>query len=379
MPQRDGHYALVMPTRARRLLTTIAREMAEQLALFAPAEPPPAAKRSAVAPAVQDPATVALGRALPAPVHLGTSSWSFPGWAGIVYARGESETLLARAGLAAYSQHPVLRAAGIDRTFYGPVSAELLAAYAAQVPEDFRFLLKAPAAVTDAVLRNERGAPSAANPRHLDAGFAVETFVLPALTGLGTKLGPLVFQFPPQGRQAVREPARFAAQLGRFLAQLREALARQDLRQPLLAVELRDPELLTAELAAALAASDARYCFGVHARMPSIAAQAAAIDLAPGPLVARWNLHAGYAYEEARARYAPFDRLVEEDPDTRAALARLVVAALDAGQPVFVTANNKAEGCAPLSMVRLAEAILAGLAAGEGGGPDRQGRRAASR
>jgi uncharacterized protein YecE (DUF72 family) len=353
--------------------------MTEQLALFAPAEPFPAQRRCAVAPAVPDAATVALGRALPGRVYLGTSSWSFPGWAGIVYARSESETVLARAGLAAYSQHPVLRLAGIDRTFYGPVSADVLAAYAAQVPEDFRFLLKAPAAVTDAVLRNERGAGSAANPRHLDAGFAAETFVLPALAGLGTKLGPLVFQFPPQGRQAVREPARFAERLGRFLVELREALARRGLRQPLLAVELRDPELLTAELGAALAASGARYCFGVHARMPSIAAQAAAIDTAPGPLVARWNLHAGYGYEDAKARYAPFDRLVEEDPDTRAALARLVVAALDAGQPVFVTANNKAEGCAPLSMVRLAEAIVAGLAAGKGGGPDRRGTPEAAR
>jgi uncharacterized protein YecE (DUF72 family) len=336
--------------------------MPEQLALFAPCEPAPAQKkRSVVAAVAPDAATAALGHALPLAAHLGTSSWSFPGWAGIVYARPESETLLAREGLAAYARHPLLRAAGIDRTFYGPVTADALAAYGAQVPDGFRFVLKAPAAVTEAVLRNERGAGAAPNPRQFDAGLAVESFVVPALQGLGAKLGPLVFQFPPQGRQAAREPARFAERLEQCLGAVRRAVAMRDLPQPLLAVELRDPELLTPELAAALTSHEARYCFGVHARMPSISAQAAAMQTPPGPFVARWNLHAGYAYEEAKARYAPFDRLVEEDPDTRAALAELVAAALAAGQPAFVTANNKAEGCAPLTIIRLAEAIVARL------------------
>jgi uncharacterized protein YecE (DUF72 family) len=353
--------------------------MAEQLALFAAPEPATPRGRDPVAPAVHDGATVTLGHALPASVHLGTSSWSFPGWAGIVYARPESETLLAREGLAAYARHPVLRAAGIDRTFYGPVTADALAAYGAQVPDGFRFVLKAPAAVTDAVLRNERGAGAASNPRHLDAGLAAESFVVPALHGLGAKLGALVFQFPPQGRQAVREPGRFAARLEHFLGELRRAVAMRHLPQPLLAVELRDPELLTPELAAALAAHEARYCFGVHARMPSLPVQAATMQTAPGPFVARWNLHAGYAYEEAKARYAPFDRLVEEDADTRAALAQLVADAFAAGQPAFVTANNKAEGCAPLTIVRLAEAIVARLGADAARSPRPAGGGAAPR
>jgi uncharacterized protein YecE (DUF72 family) len=335
--------------------------MAEQLALFAPVAPAPLAKRDAVRAASVDDAIAALGRALPSRLHLGTSSWAFPGWAGIVYARSESETLLAREGLRAYSEHPVLRGVGIDRTFYGPLTSDAFAAYAAQVPEGFRFVLKAPAAVTDGVLRGERGVPAGANPRYLDAAFAVETFVAPAIAGLGEKLGPLVFQFPPQGRESTRAPERFAERLAVFLDAMRAELQRRKLGVPILAVELRDPELVGRALARALAQSAARYCFGVHARMPSIAAQAAALDLPAGPLVARWNLHAGYAYEEAKARYAPFDRLVEEDPDTRAVLARLVSETLAAGHPAFVTANNKAEGSAPLTLVKLAEAIVARL------------------
>jgi uncharacterized protein YecE (DUF72 family) len=79
----------------------------------------------------------------------------------------------------------------------------------------------------------------------------------------------------------------------------------------------------------------------------------------PWPIVARWNLHAGRAYAEARADYFPFDRLVEEDEPTRAAIAELAARAAAAGRDVFVTINNKAEGSAPLSVLRLAEAIVA--------------------
>jgi hypothetical protein len=74
--------------------------------------------------------------------------------------------------------------------------------------------------------------------------------------------------------------------------------------------------------------------------------------------VVRWNLRAGFTYEQAKARYYPFDRLVDEDPATRAALTGLSLRALDEGQTAFVVFyNNKAEGSAPLTVAKLAEAI----------------------
>ncbi|MCX7892502.1 MAG: DUF72 domain-containing protein [Burkholderiales bacterium] len=337
------------------------RAMVEQFALFeAPAAPgrPGADPAPAAVPAD----VVALGRALPALVHLGTSSWAFPGWAGIVYARPVPESVLSRRGLAAYARHPVLRAAGIDRTFYAPLDAEAFAGYAEQVPAGFRFVVKAPAAVTDAVIRGERGRASGANPRFLDAGLALETFVRPVLEGLGPKAGPLVFQFSPLGRAWTADPSSFAARLGRFLGEIRDGLRGRD---ALLAVEVRDAELVGAPLARALEDAGASYCFGVHPRMPDVTAQAAALGApARGPLVARWNLHSGFAYAEAKAQYAPFDRLVDEDPDTRAALARLAARAIARGAPAFVIANNKAEGSAPLTLIALARAVAS--AAGEG-------------
>ena len=77
-----------------------------------------------------------------------------------------------------------------------------------------------------------------------------------------------------------------------------------------------------------------------------------------GPLVVRWSLHAGLRYEEARQRYAPFDRLMDVDVFTRGTLAHLIHVAQRSGQPAYVIVNNKAEGSAPLTCIELAQAVV---------------------
>jgi hypothetical protein len=99
--------------------------------------------KGAVAPATVDDELRTVGARLPRNVYLGTSSWSFPGWAGLVYGDAYSEQQLARRGLPAYAAHPLFRSVGLDRTFYNPVSVDVMADYAASVPAHFRFLVKA--------------------------------------------------------------------------------------------------------------------------------------------------------------------------------------------------------------------------------------------
>ena len=100
-----------------------------------------------------------------------------------------------------------------------------------------------------------------------------------------------------------------------------------------------------------LAGAGVRYCVGLHDRMPEVERQEVALRAldgdTPGPLVVRWNLHRGFLYQAAKQRYEPFDRLVDEDRETRLLLARMAADAFKAGQKVWITANNKAEGSAP--------------------------------
>jgi uncharacterized protein YecE (DUF72 family) len=299
---------------------------------------------------------------LPTEIRLGTSSWFFPGWRGLVYEGVHPQTALSKKGLGAYAQIPLLRTVSLDRTFYAPITTVDYARYAAQVPDHFSFVVKAPALVCDAVMRDESGRGKVPNPHFLDPGIASREFVVPCLEGLGPKAGPLVFQVSPLPRGLVEESTTVIERLAAFFAALPKELGRQ---RPIYALELRNPELLTPRLMRMLGEQGVRYCVGLHDRMPEIERQELALKAldgdAPGDLVVRWNLHRGFLYQAAKQRYEPFDRLVDEDPETRRILARMAARAFKAGRKVWITANNKAEGSAPLSLLKLAREVHAGL------------------
>lgn len=299
-------------------------------------------------------------------IRFGTSSWYFPGWEGLVFRDRHPESVLSKHGLAAYAQHPLLRTVSLDRSFYRPLSTVDYAALAAQVPDDFRFVVKAGASVTDATLRHPgSGAPAQPNPLFLDPAVTLETVLRPAVDGLGRKLGVLLFQLSPLPAawlSSSSPPDRLLQALDRLFT----ALPRPD--HGLLAVELRDAEPLGPELAALLKLHGVRYCLGLHDRMPPLEAQLPMLRATwPGPLVCRWNLQRGLHYRQAKARFEPFDALVAPDPATRQALAQLIAVTVAAGQPVFTTINNKAEGSAPLSVFALAEAVSARMSASPSG------------
>ena len=326
------------------------RKQDDQLTLFA-LQPEPEPDRKGVRPAEPAEEVEALGRELPAGIHLGGSTWSFPGWAGLVYDRPYSSSKLAREGLAAYARHPLFRGVGVDRTHYTPVEAEELAEYRMAVPEHFRFLVKAHEACTLARYPDharyglQRGQT---NPLFLDPAYAADQVVAPFVDGMGEDAGALLFQFAPQ---SLGTAGQFAQRLQAFLAALP--------RGPVYAVEVRNRELVTAEYGEALASVGACHCHNVHPRMPDIRAQAhlAATDRAPMTIL-RWLLGPGMTYEEAGSRYAPFNRMAAPDLPNRQAVADLAREALATGRPVLCTINNNAEGCAPLSVVELAREIV---------------------
>jgi uncharacterized protein YecE (DUF72 family) len=337
--------------------------MDHQLGLFSeealPAPPP------GVAPAEVPTRLRDIAARLPRSLRLGTSSWSFPGWEGIVYDRRASQSTLAREGLDAYAAHPLLRTVGIDRTYYRPIAAAEFRGYADSVPADFRFLVKADRLLTSPIDPGAYGVRTS-NALFLDAAYARDEVVGPLVEGLGDKAGPLVFQFSPIPPNLVGGRARFLDRLARFL----EALP----RGPLYAVELRTPAFLTRQYADLLDATGAAHCYTIHPAMTTLERQLELLQpFYQRALVLRWTLHGGLAYEVAKDRYAPFDRLVDEDPRSRERIAVAVLDALLGERDVFVIANNKAEGSAPLTIFRLAERVA------EWGDVDVGPRRVASR
>ena len=311
------------------------------------------AQRGRVAPATADPDDVRVASELPASLHLGTSSWSFPGWRDLVYRDAHSPSVLSQDGLVAYARHPLLRAVGLDRTHYAPMHESDLARHAAQVPDDFRFLVKAHEWCTLSRFPDHPryGARRGAENEHfLDPEYARREVIEPTVEGLGDRLGVLLFQVAPQALRATGGPERFLDRLFRFLDRLPHG--------PRYAVELRNRELLTPAYAELLRASSVVHCHNAMGRMPRVVEQWQSVGHENrGPLLVRWMLHPTMDYDDAVQRYEPFDRLVDEDGDTRSQIARLVAAAAEAGHPAYVIVNNKAEGSSPLSVFRLAREI----------------------
>lgn len=298
-----------------------------------------------IAPAAYSTEMIELGRTLPKSVHLGTSSWGFPGWQGTVWRDSQTPSRLSRDGLTAYGEFPIFRTVGIDKTFYRPAPATEFARMAAQVPRGFRFLTKAHEAITR---RDFDKGPS----RWLDAKYATDEVIEPCMQGLRDKAGPIVFQFSPMGLRRDKDADAFIDDLDSFLAKLPSG--------PLYAVEVRDRRVLRGAFVHALRSHCVAHCFNVHPAMPSIADQARLVDPTVGPaLIVRWMLHSGLTYDNAVDRYSPFDKLVDADEPSRSQVVELLRAALGCHQDSWVIVNNKAEGSAPLSLIAIARQLAA--------------------
>ena len=110
-------------------------------------------------------------------LRAGTSGFSYEPWRGSFY----PEELPTKRWLAYYAER--LPAVEINNTFYRMPKASLLAGWAEQVPEDFRFAIKAPRRIT-----------------HIKRLASVEeetSYLLDVLGALGSRLGVVLFQLPP--------------------------------------------------------------------------------------------------------------------------------------------------------------------------------------
>ena len=316
-----------------------------------------------------------VGMRLPVHILLGTSSWAYAGWRGLVYGPRAPVSALARDGLAAYAAWPVVRTVGLDRSFYATPSVDEYRALRDLVPPGFRFTVKAeqrcvrpdlgPDGTTFGSTIAHRGS-GIANPHFLDAAFAFGQVLRPAIEGLGDRLGPVVFQFPPldlSSRGHFGGAPGFLDALHAFLTSLRASIPPS--AGVMLAVEVRNREFFSPGVAVryadCLSAGDAAHSHLAHPTVPAISVQREALEgrlPARGAIIIRWMLRGNLSYEGAAAAFEPYDALRAPDPATRAEVASLLATA-SADRPAFVVCNNKAEGCAALSVRALAEEVVA--------------------
>lgn len=294
----------------------------------------------------------AIAARLPALLKCGTSSWSFPGWAGIVYGHTATPSHLARHGLREYASHPLLTTVGIDRSYYAPISREDLREYAGQLPAGFPCCAKAPATVTSAIVPGGRREAPEPNPDFLSPErFAIE-MLEPFADAFADHCGPFIVECAPTPRGFPVDAQAFAERLDRFLEPLPPEWQ--------FAVELRDPRLVTPAYARVLERHSAGHVYNAWSAMPTPGAQVRLVDPDRLPfVVVRLLLTPGTWYEDQRERFRPFDRIVDPDEAIRDEVTSILTRAVARAQPAWLLVNNRAEGSAPLTIRALAERLAA--------------------
>lgn len=303
-------------------------------------------------PSPDDVARLAAG--VPELIHFGTSTWTYPGWTGLVYQREYPATGASAAMLGEYARWPLFRTVGIDSFFYRPPSAKTLAEYAAVLPPGFPCLSKVWERITAHTFANPRDKArwGERNPDWLNAELFRRDVLEPMQEHFADHLGPLIFEFQAIAKKTGMKPADFAQALDRFFGALPVG--------PRYAVEIRNEDFLSEEYFAVLRTHGVAHVFASWTRMPSIGEQLVLHDAITAPfIVSRALLRPGRSYAQAVDAFAPYDRIQDENPSLRGDLVALARAALEMRVPAYLIVNNRAEGCAPLTIAAVAERLTA--------------------
>jgi len=295
---------------------------------------------------------------LPPRVRFGTSSWTYPGWRGLVYKRNyKGEKDFKARCLEEYGEFPWFRAVGIDSSFYGPPRSSTLDRYAQQLPERIQWVSKVWERITVPRFARHRrygGDAGKDNPDFLDAALFREAFLAPYdRPGIRERTGPFVFQFQKQSGSSAAN-TRFLEQLAAFLGALPGGFR--------YATELRTPQLLCDDYFSLLNQYGATHCFNHWTDMPPLREQmraaAAAGGLQSDFYVSRLLTPLGLPYAEAVARFQPYDRLQAEQSDMRRDVVRLARRAIERDAEAFILVNNRLEGNSPSTIDALGRLII---------------------
>ena len=281
-------------------------------------------------------------------LHLGTCSWKFESWRGLVYSDAPHPDYLAE-----YSQK--YDCVEIDQWFwslFGPGKVVLpqpktVAEYAAAVPEGFKFAVKMPNSLTLTHFRpKSKTDPLVPNPHFLSMDL-LHNF-LDQLAPLKPHLGPMMFQFEYLNRDKMPSQSAFQDKLGTFVEQLPQDYC--------WCVESRNPNYLNGRYFNFLQAHGLAHVFEQGYYMP--------------PVIEIFNRHADLLTETAVIRlHGPNREKIEEstgkewsriaeprDADLDA-LAEVVKGLRKRKRNVWIFANNHFEGSAPMTIERLKQRI----------------------
>jgi uncharacterized protein YecE (DUF72 family) len=271
-------------------------------------------------------------------LRIGTCSWKYPSWKGLVYSRATGIDYLAE-----YATR--YNTVEVDQWFWALPEPANAAQYAAVTPADFRFTVKLPNMLTLTHLYPTKAEPALRpNPQFLSVPLFQD--VLARLQPLHQKIGMLMLQFEYLNKEKMSSQAEFLVQLGAFVAAVPRTVP--------LAIELRNAYWINHRYFEFLADKGLAHVFLQGYYMPpifetwkrygSLVCDSVVVRL-HGPDREGIERETGKDWNQIVApKDEELERLVEMTRDMR-----------DRSLTVYLNINNHYEGSAPRTILRLRE------------------------
>ncbi|MBI2928658.1 MAG: DUF72 domain-containing protein [Verrucomicrobia bacterium] len=280
-------------------------------------------------------------------VFIGTSSWKYPGWCGMLYEEGRyawrgkfAASRFNNHCLAEYAE--VFKTVCVDAAYYKFPDHRYLEGLVSQAPADFLFAFKVTDEITIKKFSNlprfgrRAGQP---NENFLNADLFAAAF-LGSCAAFRPNIGLLMFEFSKFYPSDFARGQDFVAALDEFLGKLPQGWP--------YGVEIRNRHWLREEYFHTLTRHGVAHVFNSWQDMPPVGEQLAlpGSRTQPDLCAVRFLLRPGRKYEEAVNLFSPYNKIKEVNDEGRAAGAKLIAetAARGGKGRAFLYVNNRFEG-----------------------------------
>jgi len=283
-------------------------------------------------------------------LYVGTSSWKYPGWCGLVYDdsryqfRGKfAEKRFNETCLAEYAE--TFSTVCFDGGYYQFPTRDFLAGMLNQVPDGFKMGFKVTDDITIRTFPNLPRFGSRAgtvNPNFLNPEMFTRLFLEPC-EPFRSKIGPLMFGFSQFHKKDIGHGRDFVAALDTFLGALPRGWQ--------YGVEIRNKGWLAPEYFDMLRSHNVAHVYNNWTRMPGVDEQMEIEgSLTADFTVARFLLKPGRAYQQAVDMFSPYKEMQERIDAARGAAAKLLESSFILKRMIYIYINNRLEGSAPFTI-----------------------------
>ncbi len=277
--------------------------------------------------------------------YVGTCSWKYPSWEGLVYSSEKPANFLKE-----YSQK--YASVEIDQWFWSLFGtdkvvlpkADTVKEYFYSVPDDFRFVIKAPNSISLTHLyKTNKQEPLQENPHFLSSDL-YESFLV-AIGEMSSKVGAISLQFEYLNKLKMPSAQLF---LDRFLA----FVSRIDKTIPV-CLEIRNPNFLTSQYFQLLNEYGIGHTFCQGYYMPDIRElYEKHSDNFKGTAIVRLLGPDRQGIEKISGKV--WNKIVAPRDAEIPGIAKLIRRMVDqAGMDVYLNVNNHYEGSAPITIKRM--------------------------